>query len=154
MFRTQPDRSQQPPVRVYEIEDRVMVAAPLPGLEPGDIEVSVDGTRVIVSGDERGPNQHERPVTVAEWTIGPYRRELTLATPVSGALANATYDNGVLVLALPKASTRVPAIPATFRLGPVERPTHGERIGHSGSSVAPLSDAEHRRQRHASRRGG
>jgi HSP20 family protein len=90
------------PVRLYQIDDRIMVAAPMPGLEPEDIAVIVAGSRVIIRGAERGPGQHERDVLLAEWTIGPYYRELVLPQPVNGVLTNATYGNGVLVLALPK----------------------------------------------------
>jgi HSP20 family protein len=68
-------QQQQPktvPVRVYHIDDRIMLAAPMPGLEPEDISVAVAGTRVTIRGAERGPGQHERALLLAEWTIGPY----------------------------------------------------------------------------------
>ena len=38
-------------------------------------------------------------LATAEWTVGPYERELRLSRPVSAALANVTLGNGVLVLA-------------------------------------------------------
>jgi HSP20 family molecular chaperone IbpA len=94
------------PVRIYESDGRVMVAAPMPGLAPHDISVSVAGDRVTIHGVVRGPGQDERGLSVAEWAIGPHHRNLTLSQPLDGARANATYGNGVLVLALPKSDAR------------------------------------------------
>jgi len=133
------------PVRVFQVEDRISVVAPLPGLEPEDIAVAIDGRRVTIRGDQRGPHQHDRDLLVSEWTIGPYERELTLPEPVDGVGANATYGNGVLVIVLPKAVRAEAATPATFRLEPIHRPPHGEHVGHSGSTMAPTTTDEHRR---------
>src|SRR5919106_5259395 len=94
------------PVRVYEGDGRVMVAAPMPGLAPQDISISVAGDHVTIHGALRGPHQDERTLSVAEWAVGPYHRDLTLLQPVDGTRANATYGNGVLVLALPTADGR------------------------------------------------
>src|ERR1041385_2023826 len=72
------------PVRVYESDTRVMVAAPLPGLEPGDITIKIEHDVVIIHGDYRGPlkedpalltNEPTRLV-LDEWAAGPYEREV------------------------------------------------------------------------------
>ena len=133
-----------PPVRVYQTDDLVMVVAPLPGVEPEDIEVSITEDRVTVSATERGHGQHRRDVVVAEWTIGGYRRELRLPQPVSGKLTDATYGNGVLVLAMPRAVGKV-GTDVTFRLQPVHARTRGEHVGHTGSSIEPTTTEEHLR---------
>jgi HSP20 family protein len=140
------------PVRVYQIDDRIMLAAPMPGLEPEDISVAVAGPRVTIRGAERGPGQHERDLLLAEWTIGPYHREVILPQPVNGALANATYGNGVLVLALPKLEHGQPGAEAEFHLQAVGATIHGERVGHSGSTIAPTTTADHQ-QKHRAENG-
>jgi len=137
------------PVRVYQIDDRIMVAAPLPGLEPEDITVTIAGVRVTIRGVERGPGQHERDLLLAEWTVGPYYREVLLPQPVNGALANATYGNGVLVLALPKMEHEQPEVAAEFRLQAIGATTHGERVGHSGSMISPMTTQEHQQKHDA-----
>ncbi len=137
------------PVRIYQIDDRIMVAAPLPGLEPGDISVTITGTRVTIRGEERGPGQHERDLLLAEWTIGPYYREVILPQPVNGALANATYGNGVLVLALPKLTQGQPEVESEFRLQAIGATPHGERVGHSGSTLSPTTTQEHQQKHNA-----
>jgi HSP20 family protein len=141
--------SQPLPVRIYQIDDRIMVAAPMPGLEPEDIVVTVAGPRVIIRGAERGPGQHERNLLLAEWAVGPYYRELILPQPVNGVLTNATYGNGVLVLALPKLTHEQPDTDTEFRLQAIGATTHGERVGHSGSTIAPTTTQEHQQKHEA-----
>jgi HSP20 family protein len=138
-------QQQNVPVRIYQTDDRIMVAAPLPGLEPENIAVTIAGDRVIIRGEERGPGQHERDLLVAEWTIGPYYREVVLPQPVDGTLTNATYGNGVLVLALPKLAPEQTSIPAEFQLQAVVA-THGEHIGHTGSAMQPITTHEHQQK--------
>lgn len=125
-----------------------MVAAPMPGAEPEDITITIAGACVTIRGAERGPNQHERELLIAEWTFGPYYRELTLPEPVDGPLTNATYANGVLLLAMPKLGDR-PQTSTEFHLQPVGRTPHGERVGHSGSTIAPTTTEEHQRKHEA-----
>jgi HSP20 family protein len=125
------------PVRVYQSDNRIMVAAPMPGLEPEDIRVTVEGTNVTIHGEQRGVHQDDRDLLMTEWEIGPYHRDLTLPEGVDGRTANAAYGNGVLVLIFPKAiggaSER-----SEILLEAVE-PTVGMRIGHSGQQGADVS---------------
>jgi HSP20 family protein len=133
------------PLRVYQTDFRIMVAAPMPGLEPSDIAVTVTGDRVTIHGKERGPHQHERALLRADWTIGPYTAEVALSEPVNGALTNATYGNGVLVVAMPKVGRGGRAVPAEIRLAPIAA-TRGERVGHVSRTVRPTTTEEHLRQ--------
>ena len=92
------------PVRMYQTDDHLVVAAPMPGLEPEYIAIviKVAPVQLTLLGDEREPRQHELDLLLAEWSIGPYCRELDLPYPVSGPLSNATYGNGVLVVSMPR----------------------------------------------------
>ena len=132
------------PLRVYQTDHRIMVAAPMPGLEPSDIVVTVTGDRVTIHGKERGPHQHERALLLAQWAVGPYAAEVALSEPVNGALTNATYGNGVLVLAMPKVARGERGVPAEIRLEAVEA-TRGERVGHMSRIVRPTTTEEHLR---------
>lgn len=143
---------QQPqtvPIRLYQSEDRIMIAAPMPGLEPGNITVEVNGDQVALHGELRGPGQYERDVLVAEWTVGPYEREIQLPEAVSGRLTNATYGNGVLVLIMPKAVAVADNSSASFTLSPSFEATRGERVGHEGLRVTPTTTEENRAARQA-----
>ena len=142
-------------VQVYQSERRVMVAAPLPGLEPTDITVTIRGDTVAIRGDYGGPLKEDpallgddpTALVVGEWTAGPYHRELILPHAVNGVLANATYGNGVLVLVMPKQEPGDASSDAEFRLDDAE-PLRGERVGHAGRDIRPTTTEEHRQRVH------
>ena len=102
----------------------------MPGIEPEDIHVTVEGANVVIHGEQRGVHQDNLDLLMTEWEIGPYHRDLTLPEPVDGRTANATYGNGVLVLILPKATAG--ATERSEILLEAIEPTVGMRIGHSG----------------------
>jgi hypothetical protein len=93
-----------------------MVMAPMPGLGPEDIVVRIDGRHVVIHGDARGPHQDDVNLSIAEWAVGPYHRELDLPEGVDGVVTNATYGNGVLVLSMPKLRAGHAGTAAEFRL--------------------------------------
>jgi HSP20 family protein len=131
---------QSVPVRIYDGDEHIVLAAPLPGVEAENISVTIAGSKVTIIGDERGPRQHERHVLVDEWSIGPYRREVSIPQAINGSLTNATYGNGVLVLSMPKRKEGEAASDTSFQLRPVAA-TRGERIGHTGSDIRPAHNA-------------
>src|SRR4029453_14778939 len=89
------------PVRVYKTLDRIMLAAPMPVSNLATSRFISEGRGHDTRGGE-GPHQHEQNLLLAEWSVGPYHRMVTLPHPVNGVLTNATYSNGVLVIAMPK----------------------------------------------------
>jgi HSP20 family protein len=125
------------PVRIYDRDKHIVLAAPLPGLEAENISVTVGSKKLIITGDERGPRQHGPDVVLAEWSIGPYYREISLHQVVKGSLANATYGNGVLVLSMPKGTEDQSESEVNFKLQPIAA-TRGEWIGHIGSEIHPI----------------
>jgi HSP20 family protein len=131
------------PVRIYDREKHIVLAAPLPGLEAENISVTVGGKRIVITGEERGPRQHGPDVVLAEWTIGPYYREISLHHVVKGPLTNATYGNGVLVLSMPKGEENEAKSEINFKLQPIAA-TRGEWVGHIGSEIHPSSISKSR----------
>lgn len=123
------DAPQHVPVKMYRSEDRLSVAALMPGLEAEDIAVEVTGDgHLILRGALRGAFKGQKDVLMNEWQAGNYERSLQLPLPVDGAAANVTYGNGVVVVVLP-ISNHTSAAQLTLRtLGP----TRGEVIGNSG----------------------
>ena len=132
--------AQTVPVRIYQSGNRMMLAAPMPGLQPHDISVSIADHTISIRGEERGPRQDNRELLMAEWNIGPYFREIALEQAVNGDLTNATYGNGVLVLAMPKARDGR-GVDAEFTLEAISA-TRGERVGHTGSVISPVGSGE------------
>jgi len=131
------------PMQMHQTDALIVLAAPMPGLEPQDISVVIAGDKVTVRGNYRGSRQETADLLVSEWTIGPYAREIVLPQPVNGPLTNATYGNGVLVLAMPKMERGSSESYTEFKLDVVEA-TVGQRIGHTGSDLRPTTTEEHR----------
>lgn len=92
------------PVNMYAADNRIMVTTPVPGMEPSNISIHVDGRQLVIRCDLRGPGQEwTKQHLVHEWTTGPYCRTIDLTKPVDVSKANASYHNGVLVVILPTA---------------------------------------------------
>ena len=72
-----------------------------------------------------------------EWTTGPYYREVELPEPVDGDLTNATFGNGVLILAMPKVAEEVQQL-VTFKLEAIDA-ARGARVAHQGADIKPAS---------------
>ena len=117
------------PIKVYRTVDRLMVAAPMPGMQPEDIlvQVSEDG-RLILQGELRGLLKDVKELLLDEWSVGSYYREITLPDIVDGDQTNVTYANGVLVVAMVVSDVTRPATLTLEKVGPA----HGERVGNIG----------------------
>ena len=122
-------KQQHIPVKVYRTAERLMIAAPMAGLEPENIlvEVTHDG-RLILHGDQRALLKEVKELLVDEWSVGVYQRELLLPVPVNAVCANVTYGNGVLMVTLPISDQTSPARLTLARA----TPTHGHHRGNSG----------------------
>jgi HSP20 family protein len=117
------------PVKVYRSEQRLMVAAPMPGLQPEDIviELKSDG-HLILQGVLRGVLKDVKELLIDEWSVGDYYRDVALLDNVDAEHANATYGNGVLVLAFPLSDQLVPAFITLEKIGT----DRGEHMGNAG----------------------
>lgn len=122
-------KQQHIPVKVYRTDERLMIAAPMAGLEPENIVVEVtNDDRLILHGDQRALLKEVKQLLLDEWSVGVYHRELALPVPVNAACANVTYGNGVLLVALPISDQTSPARLTLERI----TPTHGEHKGNAG----------------------
>ena len=126
-------KHQHIPVKMYRTAERIMIAAPMPGMEPVDIVVEVTAQgRLIVHGALRGLLKEVKELLVDEWSIGPYHRELDLPVAVNAEHANVSYGNGVLLVTLPLSTKTVAARVTLERISP----THGEHKGNAGHPPA------------------
>ena len=126
------------PVQMHQTHDLLVLAAPMPGLEPADITVTIRGDQLTICGEYRGSRHAQPEILLAEWTVGPYYREVILPQLVNGELTNATYGNGVLVLAMPKLAPGAQESNTEFRLQALTD-TRGQRVGHTGAHIEPTS---------------
>lgn len=92
-----------PPVDVYETGDSITVEAPMAGVDPKNIELSVDrGVLSIKAVSERRTEVDEKTYYRKEVRHGAVFRQIPLPSPVYEEQAEATYEQGVLKIRLPK----------------------------------------------------
>lgn len=90
-------------IDVAEDDKAYTVKAEMPGVAKDDIRISVDGNQVTISAEVRKEHEDEsRNMLCAERFYGQLHRSFTLETPVDEEKADARYEDGVLVLTLPK----------------------------------------------------
>ena len=93
------------PVEVWETDDAVGVRAALPGIRPEDVDISVVGDTVAIKAQRPAPEQENGNYYVREIQYGSYQRTFTLPVGVEADKAEASYENGLLHLKLPKAES-------------------------------------------------
>lgn len=96
----------EPQMRLDVTEDdkAYTVKAEIPGVSKDDIKVSVDGNLVSISAEVKKEKEEKegKKVVRRERYYGSVSRSFTLSQAVSEDKAQAKYENGVLVLTLPK----------------------------------------------------
>ncbi len=90
-------------VDVTEDDDAYHIDAEIPGVDKGDIDVSVDGNRVAISAEaKRETEKKNEKELIVERSWGRAYRAFTLPGDIDGNRTKARYDKGVLTLTLPK----------------------------------------------------
>lgn len=93
-----------PPVDVYEKDDAVVVETPLAGVDPKDVEITVEGGALTIRGKtEHRTEVDEKDYLYKEVRYGAFQRKVALPAPVLGEKAAAESEHGLLRITIPKA---------------------------------------------------
>lgn len=93
----------EPTLDLYEDKDKITIRAELPGMKREDIEVSLHGSTLVLSGERRHEEENkERENYRSERYFGRFQRTITLPQPVDPNRIQANYRDGVLTITLPK----------------------------------------------------
>jgi HSP20 family protein len=114
------------PIDVVERDDSFEIRAAVPGVKPEDVEVTVQGERVIIRAEARGGEERSgESWLMREHRYGVMQRSVTLPGPVSSDNAAARIEHGVLSLRLPKLQGSEPRRIAIASTAPTH--VHGSR---------------------------
>lgn len=92
-----------PPVDVYEKGNNVIVETPITGIEPEKIDILVEDNTLVLRGkSEKKTEVEEKNYYRKEVRYGSFYREIGLPTKVIGDKAEATYEDGLLRIMIPK----------------------------------------------------
>lgn len=95
---------------VSETDQAYTIKAEMPGVNKEDIKVDVNGNQVSISAEIKKETEEKEGSKVirSERYYGQQYRSFTLAQEVDDAKADAKYQDGVLVLSLPKKTGAAP----------------------------------------------
>jgi HSP20 family protein len=97
------------PLDVTATGDALVVEAALPGVRPEDVDITVeDGTLTIRATSATERKEDEGDYLVQEIRRGAVTRSVSLPSGLQPDKAEATFDNGVLTLRIPKAEETKP----------------------------------------------
>ena len=96
------------PVDVLATDEAFILTAAVPGLRAEDLKLEVLGDTVTVQGEVVEPEVEQGSWLLRERRHGVFARTLVLPVAVDGAAAEATIDNGLLTIRLPKVEVARP----------------------------------------------
>lgn len=101
--------SWMPAVDLYHDKESVTLRAELPGMKKEDIHVSLHEDVLTLSGERRQEKQHdEKGALRSERFFGKFERSFTLPVRVDASRVAASYEDGILMVTLPKAEEAKP----------------------------------------------
>ena len=90
-------------VDVYQTETEFCVQAPIAGVEPEDIDISIENEMLIIKGERREPEQNkEKNYFYQECYWGPFSRQIILPEDVDIQRVKATLKKGILTIKIPR----------------------------------------------------
>lgn len=93
-----------PALDVHETADDIVVTAALPGVKADDVEITMTGQDLQLRGEIKADEKVERDQYIyRERRYGSFSRSIQLPVRVEGDQAQATFEDGVLTLRIPKA---------------------------------------------------
>jgi HSP20 family protein len=95
-----------PPINVWTTDNEAIVRAELPGIEPGDVDISLIHDTLTIRGS-RNPEAMKEGETChrQERGFGQFTRSLQLPFAVEAEHVQAQFSNGILQITLPRAES-------------------------------------------------
>jgi len=92
-----------PAIEVFEKEDKFVVKAELPGIKEEEIDISVLGNMLNIKGERKVESEvKEQDYHCCERSYCTFSRLITVPSNIDAKKIEATYEDGVLEVSLPK----------------------------------------------------
>jgi len=90
-------------VDVYQTDDEIVIVAPVAGVSPDDIDISLSGDMITIKGKrEMNPKENEVDYLYQECFWGSFSRTIILPSEIDPEKVKATLKEGILKIHLPK----------------------------------------------------
>jgi HSP20 family protein len=98
-----------PALDISERKDAYLVTVEVPGVEPEDLDITMEDGLLTIKGERQFTSESsEQQFHRVERRYGAFRRSITLPAQVQADQIEATFDNGVLQIVVPKAEEAKP----------------------------------------------
>jgi HSP20 family protein len=102
-------RSMAMPMDAYRKDDSFLLQLDLPGVTPGSIELTVEDNVLTISAERPVPPKGDNVESViAERNFGTFTRQVVLGKTLDSERIEASYEGGVLTVAIPVAEQAKP----------------------------------------------
>jgi HSP20 family protein len=92
-----------PRVDIYERDGEIVLVADMPGVDEGSVDITLENNVLTISGNVEPVRPDGYDLAYAEYRVGDYQRSFGLSDEVEQENIEATLEDGVLRLRLPKA---------------------------------------------------
>ena len=93
-----------PSIDLVDTSDYLQVKVELPGVKKDDVEISLKEDLLTIKGEKKEEREEkDENRYYVESTYGTFSRRLTLPSLVKNDQVKATFEDGILVITLPKA---------------------------------------------------
>lgn len=89
------------PVDLYRDQNKYVLTADLPGVDPGSVDIDVDGQLLTIRAQRTSGSTEGTKWLAQERPYGSYLRQFSIGEGVDTASISASYDNGVLSIVIP-----------------------------------------------------
>ena len=107
-----------PAVNIGEDRDNFFVEVSAPGYRKEDLTISVEDNMLTISAERKSEETTEdKKFSRREFSYGSFKRAFTLPETVDSDKIRSHYENGVLVIDLPKREEAKPKPPRKIEIG-------------------------------------
>jgi HSP20 family protein len=130
------DVEQGLPLDIRVTENELVLTAPLPGVKPEDVDISITGETLTITGKSEQEKRDEREgYLYQEIRRGTFSRSVALPSGLKLDNASARFENGMLALTIPKAEE---AKPRQIKISPTSEGS-ARQIGSSDARASEPS---------------
>lgn len=99
-----------PAIDVAENEQEVIVRAEMPGIDPKDLDVTISGNQLVLTGEKKESSENQgKDFCHTESRFGAFRRSVRLPDGIDAEHVDARYADGVLTMHLKKSRPAAPS---------------------------------------------
>jgi len=96
-------------IDMYQTDTDVVVKATLPGIKPDEVQINVANDILTIKGESKQEEEkHDKSWHIREHRWGAFERSVMLPSGVNSDRAKAEFENGMLIVTLPKSEEAKP----------------------------------------------